>query len=178
MQSSSTKAELILARFPGPVTLHSSRKKWLSLFLCCCLIGAGGLVMVQYKISEGWFLFIFFGALSILSMGMLWPGASALTLGSLGFDVTKFFRPHRARWQDVSRFEAIELYTGRPTKLVVSEKMVVYDDVSATSGILATVNKTLADHNAYLPDTYGLKGEELAWLMTQWRERATGRLQT
>lgn len=98
MQSSPTKVELILARFPGPVTLHSSRKKWLLLFLCCCLIGAGGLAMVRYEISEGWFLFVFFGALSLICVGMQWPGASALTLDSLGFDVTKFFRPHCARW--------------------------------------------------------------------------------
>jgi hypothetical protein len=178
MQSSPTKAELILARFPGPVTLYSSRKKWFSLLLICGLIGAGGLAMVHYGISDGWFLLVVFGALTIISLGMLLPGASALTLDGLGFDVTKFFRSHRARWQDVKRFDTFELHRSRPTWLVAAEKMVIYDDVRATSGILATVNKTLADHNAFLPDTYGLKGEELAWLMTQWRERVAGRLQT
>jgi hypothetical protein len=58
-----TKAESILARFPGPVTLTSSRKKWLSLLLVCCLIGAAGLAMVLGNISGGWFLLVFYAAL-------------------------------------------------------------------------------------------------------------------
>jgi hypothetical protein len=128
--------------------------------------------MVRGGIVEGWFLLVFFSALLIVGLGMLLPGASALTLDEHGFAVTKFFRRDRARWQDVSRFAVFEMQRGWAARWLASETLVVYDDAAAGRGFFALLNKSLADHNAYLPDTYGLQGGELTWLMTQWRERA------
>ena len=102
-----------------------------------------------------------------MCVGVLLPGASSLELDEEGFQATRFYQRHRARWQDVKRFEAVAQYRS-------PEKIIVYDDVNSPNTLLVKVNKALADHNAFLPDTYGLPGEELAWLMGQWRERATG----
>jgi hypothetical protein len=108
---------------------------------------------------------------------MLLPRASSLKLDRLGFVATKFFQPRRVRWQDAKRFAAVELQTSRSGRLSAGEKMVVYDDAGAAGGFFALLNKSFSDHNAYLPDTYGLDGDELAWLMTQWHDRAAGHVQ-
>jgi hypothetical protein len=170
MQSPHPEAELILSQFPGSVRLYSSRKKWLRLLLTCSLFTVAGLLIVLYGISGGWFFLVVFGVLSIMGAGVLLPGASSLELDQEGFEVTRFYRRHRARWQDVKRFEAFVQYRS-------PEKMVIYDDTKSPDTMLARVNKALANHNAFPPDTYGFPGDELAWLMGQWRERATGRFQ-
>jgi hypothetical protein len=168
MQSSDTDAEVILSRFPGPVTLYSSRRKWLRHAIWSSLFAVAGLLMVSYEISGGWFILSFFAALVPLCVGMLLPGASALKLDDQGFQVTKFFRSRSARWRDVKNFEAIAQAQGSV------EKIIVYDDVKSIDGIIETVNKTISGHNAYLPDTYGIAGEKLAGLMGRWRDRAAG----
>jgi hypothetical protein len=167
MQSTHPEADLILSRFPGPVVLYSSRRKWLRLCFTCSLFAVAGVLMVFYEISGGWFFLIVFGVLSIMAFGMILPGASSLELDEEGFQATRLYQRHRARWQDVKRFEAVLQYRS-------TEKIVVYDDIKAPATLLARLNKVLADHNAFLPDTYGFPGDELARLMGQWRERATG----
>lgn len=167
MQSTHPEAELILSRFPGPVTFYSSRRKWLRLLLTCSLATVAGMLMVLYESSGGWFFLVVFGTLSAICVGALLPGASSLELDEEGFQATRFYRRHRTRWQDVKRFEAVAQYRS-------TEKIIVYDDAKSPDTLLVRLNKTLADHNSFLPDTYGFPGEELAWLMGQWRERATG----
>ena len=128
--------------------------------------------MVIYEISGGWFFLVFFAALSILGVGMLLPGASALKLDEEGFEATKYFRSHRARWRDVKNFRTVVLTPPTIALVPGSTELVVYDDIKSTDGIMATVNRAFSGHNAYLPDTYGIPGEELARLMGWWRERA------
>lgn len=175
LQTPYEESEVILSRFPGPVTLYSSRRKWLRLLLFSVVAAAAGLMMVSYGISGGWFFLVVFSALSLLCVGMLLPGASALKLDEEGFEVTKFFRSHRARWRDVKNFQAIEIARNSAILEAGSTEMVVYDDNTSTRGLVAAVNTAFADRNAYLPDTYGIPSGELVRLMGCWRERATGR---
>ena len=49
--------------------------------------------------------------------------------------------------------------------------MVGYDD-NKLKGFGAKFSRDKIGRNAALPDTYGLSHEELARLMTEWRERA------
>ena len=121
--------------------------------------------MVFYGISGGWFFLVVFGILSIMGASMLLPGASSLELDEEGFQATRLYQRHRVRWQDVRRFDTVQQYRSK-------EWIVVYDDLKAPETPLARLNKFLAAHNAFLPDTYGFAGRELAWLMDQWRERA------
>jgi hypothetical protein len=129
------------------------------------------MLMVFYGISGGWFFLVVFGTLSIMSFGMLMPGASSLELDEEGFQATRLYQRHRVRWQDVRRFDTVQQYRSE-------ERIVVYDDIKSPGTPLSKLNKLLADHNAFLPDTYGLAGKELAWLMAQWRERAAGHFRT
>jgi hypothetical protein len=50
----------ILSRFPGPVTLHPSRMKWLLVFAGGALFATGGGLMVADGKGTGWFVLIFF----------------------------------------------------------------------------------------------------------------------
>ena len=163
--SPDSKADLILARFPGPVTLNPSRKKWLLLLLAGCLFTLSGIWMVSEANPEGWGVLIFFGAGTVVSVVALLPGAGGLTLDRDGFTATSLFRRNRSRWQDVSGFEPIAIPFAR-------QKMVGFDDAKATAKTLASLNTALVGHGGALPDTYGLPVEDLARLMAQWRERA------
>jgi hypothetical protein len=159
------EADAILARFPGPVTLKPSRRKWLLLLLTAAAFTAAGVDMVVTAQPHGWAVLIFFGAGTIVSVVMLLPGAGGLTLDRDGFTIISLFRANRSRWQNVTGFQAISVPFS-------SKAMVGFDDVTAKGNALAAVSTAMAGRGAALPDTYGLAVEELVRLMTQWRERA------
>jgi len=161
------KADQILARFPGPVTLYPSRKKWLVILLGCALFTAAGVWMVATDAPNGWLVVLFFGAGSAVAATLLLPGAAQLTLDADGFQVTSLFRRFRSRWQDVSAFEVVSV---PPANL----KLVGYNDIVAKRRMLGALNRTIAGRNAALPDNYGLAVNDLAQLMSFWRERAQG----
>jgi hypothetical protein len=165
MQSSDTKADLILPRFPGPVTLYPSRKKWLLVLLGCALFIFGGFWMILDGDRWVWLVSVFFAFGSIVAAIMLLPGAGALTLDGDGFQATSLFRRHRSRWQDVTGFAAAAI----PPSF---QKLVVFDDIKMTGRTMAKLSVAIAGHNAGLPDTYGFSADDLARLMTAWRKRA------
>ena len=159
------EGDAILARFPGPVTLSASRRKWLLLLLFAAAMTAGGAFMVATAEPWGWAVLAFFAVGTIISVVTLMPGASGLTLDRDGFTITSLFRAHRSRWQDVTGFQAITIpFSGRAT--------VGFDDVTAEGKALAAVSTAMAGRSGALPDTYGLAVEELVRLLAQWRERA------
>jgi hypothetical protein len=158
----------ILSRFPGPVVLVPSRRKWL-------LVLGGGLAFVAIGLwvmhdvpPWGWFGTGFFAVVALVAALMLLPGAGGLRLDSDGFEMTSLFRRHRSRWTEVSEFEVVRL----PPSL---QKMVVFDDVRTKDSALAKVNRSLAGRTGGLPDSYSLSHEDLAAIMNDWRARATGR---
>jgi hypothetical protein len=55
------------------------------------------------------------------------------------------------------------------------QRLVLYDD-RTLAGTGAKLNTALTGHAAGLPDTYGFSADELAALMTQWRNRAVERV--
>jgi hypothetical protein len=156
----------IVSRFPGPVTLYPSRKKWFLVLLASAVFTAGGVAMVSSNESLGWLVLVFFGTGLVMSATMLLPGAGGLVLDADGFQVTTMFRSRRSRWRDVTNFEPISVPYSR-------QRMVGFDDATAGRTITA-INKALAGHNAALPDNYGFSVDELAELMRRWRERAAG----
>ena len=159
------EGDAILARFPGPVTLYPSRRKWLLLLLFAAALTAGGVHMVATAEPRGWAVLVFFAVGTIISAVMLMPGAAGLTLDRDGFTIMSLFRANRSRWQDVSGFQAITIPFSR-------RAMVGFDDVTAKGKALAELSTAIAGRSGALPDTYGLAVEELVRLMAQWRERA------
>ena len=155
----------ILARFPGPVTLHPSRRRWSLVLLLSAGFTAGGVWMASED-RLGWFVAAFFGACTVAAAIALLPGASALKLDHEGFESTALFRRGTVRWRNASGFTVARVPT-------TSEVLVVFDDATLGGRTVAKVNVRLMGRNASLPDTYGLPAEALAALMARWHERAT-----
>jgi hypothetical protein len=160
-------ADDILARFPGPVTLSPSRRKWALILLISAGFTAIGVWMVASGNTTGWFPLAFFGLCAVAAVIAMLPGAGGLKLDRDGFAITNLFRSHSYRWQETSGFAVAR---------VSGNKMVVFDDVNAAGHAIASMNVGLVGRNAALPDTYGLGADTLAELLTFWRARAvTGR---
>lgn len=154
-----------LVRFPGPLKLRPSRKKWLLVLAGGALFVAGGIWMVRSGEGAGWFVLSFFSLGVFAALLQLLPGAGLLALDREGFEVTTLFRRRRTGWQDAVGFAAARIPT-------TSELLVAYDDSRYVSKRIGRINVALVGRNAALPDTYGLAAAELAQLMEEWRERA------
>lgn len=148
--------------------LPASRRKWLLVLVTCLVFVAGGIGMVRDADSRGWLGIVFFGLGAIVATAALLPGASSLTLDREGFEFTSLYRRSRRRWQDATRFDVMQVPRART-------KLVVFDDATLTGSWGAAASIALSGRNAGLPDTYGFAADELARLMTRWRERAVAR---
>jgi hypothetical protein len=163
-----TDTTAILDRFPGPVTLYPSRKKWLLVLAGGAAFAVGGALMIRDGDPTGWFVLVFFAAVALIAAAVLLPGAGALTLDRDGFEITNLFRHHRIPWRDASGFTAVRIPPAR-------QLFVVFDQASASGRLVANVNVAIVGHNASLPDTYGQSADKLAELMTAWRVSALAR---
>ena len=164
---SPTDASTILSRFPGPVTLYPSRKKWLLVLAGSALFAVGGFWMIKTGDGRGWLVLIFFGLTAAVAAAVMLPGAGALALDRDGFEATNLFRRHRTLWRDATGFQAARIPLAR-------QRWVVYDDVTQNKKSIAKFNVGIVGRNAALPDTYGLSADDLAQLMAQWSGRALG----
>jgi len=147
----------ILARFPGPVRLSPSRRKWI-LFLAGSLIPVviGG-VLLRVDVKEGLVMIAVGGLIVLLAGAMLFlPGAGGLLLDAEGFDVVSLGIRQRMRWTEAGNFRS----GWQPGRGLA--RTVVYDSTKIAGFCLTT----------YLPETYGLRDDDLALLMSQWRDRA------
>jgi len=163
MTPEGSQLDAILKGFPGPVRLTPSRRKWALVLLVCIGFTAIGAAMIRAGDIRGWLVGFFTLGIPIATI-MLLPGAGGLVLDVEGFDVISMYRTRRWRWTDAGGFMVATL----PRR----QKMVVYDSRTPRSGVLAKFNTGITGRNAGLPETYGLKPETLAELMTHWRERA------
>jgi hypothetical protein len=163
MMPRGSQLDAILKGFPGPVRLTPSRRTWALVLLGCIGFTAISAAMIRDGDIRGWLVGLFILGIPVAAV-MLLPGAGGLVLDGEGFDVISMYRTHRSRWIDTGSFMVATLPSG--------QKMVVYDSRTPGSRVLAQLNTGIAGRNSGLPDTYGLKPEALAELMTCWREQA------
>jgi hypothetical protein len=164
------KANAILARFPGPVTMPANRRKAAAVLAGSLGFVAMGILVLRYGDGEAdeifwaWAAIAFFALCAVVAAVMLLPGAGSLTLAADGFTMCSLFRKAHTPWRQASDFAVAQSGDKRMT-------FVGYEDARA-SGFAAETSRSLIGRNAALPDTYGLTHEELAQLLTRWRERA------
>ncbi|HUI16403.1 MAG TPA: STM3941 family protein [Alphaproteobacteria bacterium] len=167
----------IVARFPGPVTLNVSKRRWLRFLAVGLAFAAIGGWMISLgpagmTFIAGWGALVFFGLGSVVIVVTLLPGASGLTLDREGFVMRSLFRRSTYRWSDVDEFAVSEVPLGQGARTM---KAAGFNDRSAAQGRIAQVNVALAGRNSALPDSYGLAVEDLVRLMSAWRLRALAR---
>ncbi len=186
----------LLARFPGPVRLYTSHRKWLGYLA----LGVGFVALGAWMIRDpasfsdepmtrglghltalfglhpnpaaivaamSWMTVLFFGFGSVVCLLNLLPGASELTLSAAGFTMSSAYRQKAFNWTDVDRFAATEVRYG-----IGAKRLVGFDDRCVARSAMARVNVALAGRNSAMLDNYGLAADKLASLMSAWRERA------
>lgn len=123
-----------------------------------------GILMIRAGESHGWFVAAVFGVGVSAALTGLLPGSSYLELRPEGFVVCSMY--HRSRqtpWNEVDEFHVIR---------VTTRKMVVFNYRTPGHGALTRdIARGLTGVEGGLPDNYGLKAEELAALLNEWRTR-------
>jgi hypothetical protein len=153
----------ILRSFPGPVTLVPSVGQYWKLIIGGGLFTVGGVLLSLGGDMVAMLCAAFFGFCTLIFVVTVLPGASALRLNKKGFDATRFYCTRTYSWGEASDFSVWTFRGGGG---------VVFNAAKSRPGVLEKVNAAMAGRNAYLPYTYGLSADDLADLMTQWRERA------
>lgn len=155
----------ILARFPGPVTLKPSRRKWLFMALIGGAFTATGLFLMPKAEVWTWLGVGFFGFGTLVAIITLLPGSAGLRLSRDGFLVTSLFRGHFVAWAQATDFVADPVAPAR-------KKMVLYNDAGSKNSRYGKISTGLVGRSGGMPDTYGMSADALAGLMSRWRERA------
>ena len=169
-QPSNSQTADVLAQFPGPVILSVPRKIQIRPLVLAASSFAIALAAVHQDSSSklAWFGLVFFGVGAIAFAISALPGATSLTLDRDGFVAKRAFIQNRSRWPDVTNFVAAPARP--PARQDI--KFVWFNDTQWQKWKLARMETASFGYNAGLPATYGFAAEDLANLMTRWRDRA------
>jgi hypothetical protein len=148
------------------LVLHPSPVRWLGLLVASVAFVAAGIWIVSRGDAPrwaGWTSIFFFGLGVPVSLFQFLPGACELRIDREGFTIRQMYRSHRVLWSELT-----EIGVGGPRG-----KMVVFNYAPGkTKGRrLRSMARALSGSEGGLPDTYGMRAEELAWLLED-RRRA------
>lgn len=151
---------------PNQKLLKPNKLKWVGIFLLCLALIGGGVFMIRDGQRAGWFVFLFFAAGALTGLVQLLPNSSFLLLTYEGFTVRSLFRTYSTRWSEVKGFVPAQ---------ISRSKLVAYDFAEGYSQKTTSrsIAKSMSGYEAALPDTYGMKAEELADLMNQWKQKCS-----
>jgi hypothetical protein len=172
----------LLAQFPGPLTLRPSRWKWLMLLAVGGAFAGAGLAD---NINSGsahawsWLGVAFFGALTVGAAIAIFVADLRITLDADGFVLRVGKRSERWHWIDVADIAVAAYAPGM--RGATLRRRIGFNDVRPAKGksqiVGELVSRAVTGRDCALPDaygasSYGLPMEDLARLMSQWRERA------
>jgi len=145
-----------------PVLLRPKPGKWLVVALGSLAFVLIGIWMVRSHEMLGWLGIVFFGLCLFVSLICMLPKASYLHLTADGFTVCSLFRASTTRWEDVTGFGVGRVFTN---------KMVMFNYVKSyqRSPKLRSFNTELTGFEAAIPDSYGLRHEDLADLLNRYK---------
>jgi hypothetical protein len=179
------RVAILLAQFPGPVTLAASKWKWWGFVAAGALFTVAGIGESIHSASGSildWIGVAFFGVCTAGGVVGVFLGGFELTLDRDGFTCRVVRQSERWRWDDVSDFAVVEYVAAMQGASL--RKQVGFNDkrlAKATSRALGErLSKALTGRDCFLPDPYGsssfgLPMEDLARLMAKWQECALAR---
>jgi hypothetical protein len=190
----SDEVSVLLARFPGPLALDVSKRKFLVVVLAGAVFIAGGAWLIHHAASPayqpyggsnlgrllimlglhgaaadaaiGWTMIVAGGLVATIGMLVLIPGAGAtgITLDANGFTMRSVFGRMR-----LYNWNDVDDFAVLPISAGFGDKkMVGFNRKSAKGGVSAR----WFGCNSTLPGSYGLTVENFVRLMALWRERA------
>ena len=148
------------------ITFYPSKAKYLQGLSASLLFTAYGVWMAYDGESMGHFIYLISGLFSAAFVTALLPGlpdAKYLKLRYDEFEFGRLFRPHCVKWKDVENFEiwtVVDL-PGSIKQLGWNYKEGVEVSKSVRINKMVGIDDTL-------PDTYGMKMEELLSLMNEY----------
>lgn len=181
LRSSRRKAALLLI---GGLVLVG-----LGFLLGAGTLGFSGWLDVFARVV-GWIAVIFFSLGVVVALFQLLTKRSYLVLTADGFQMSGIRKSRVVAWSDVRGFTATTMpnpalaWLPRSIRDRGAPSMVMFDYHPGAKSVearprwarrLQSVNQSLVGHDAGLADSYGLKAEELANLLNDWRSRFTNR---
>jgi len=151
------------------ILLRPDRRRIVLFFLACLGFVAIGITPIAWHGPSAivWLCILFFGICGAAFLAQLFPGASYLHIRGNGFEYCSLFRKSPLiLWQDVSDFRVVRIPPS-------GKRMVVFDWDAAPGYGARRFNRSLIGATDGLPDSYGLRPEELAELLNDWRIRST-----
>jgi hypothetical protein len=161
--------------FTDVVLTPSKTKPAVFLFIATLLLGVGGYLLRQPALSSApWSAYVligFAGLWALVQILFLTTHSSSLTMDGEGFESRLFWRGTKFRWSEVEKFAPVEVALPK-SNAVRKIKLVAFRfspscasrELPATMRIMA---ESMPGYDGALPDTFGLKPEELAALLTQ-----------
>lgn len=130
---------------------------------------AGGIWLSQTGDWIGHIVYGIFGLIAIVFLIQLLPNSSYLKLRKDGFEFSSLFRRHHIYWSDIKDFGIMtQAHRGIATNKIVGWD---YRDGFEGSAMGRKISKKMGGIESALPDTYGMKAEELLLLMIEHLER-------
>jgi hypothetical protein len=153
---------------PGRVvTLRPSSRRTLLLLAGSVTFNAITVWMIVSGRTDltAWLSGVFFGACTLVFLTRLLPNSLSLVLRPEAFTVRSLFRESTVHWRDVEEFGVYRIH---------GQAYVGWNGthVPAQPGPLRRLNRAIAGYESGLPDTFGVRAEDLVVLMDTWRERA------
>lgn len=141
-----------------PMRLQPRRLKTIGLLAICIAFVVVGFLMSGKEPVMGYLCVGLFGLGIPVFLAQLLPGRSYLELTKNGFTVASPFRRTTIKWQDVAGFAVATISRNQMVGWRFSKAYAGQATSRKLSGALTGVE-------GVLPDTYGMKAEELAGLM-------------
>jgi hypothetical protein len=170
----------LLARFPGPIVLRSSKWKWLGLAAVAGLFTAGGAgeAMNSGGISD-WIGVAFFGLCTLAFAWLALFVNFRMILDKDGFGWRGGRLSERWRWTDAADFAVVEYVPAAPGASL--RKQIGFNDTRSAKNLSQTmgegITRAMTNRDCFIPDpsgssSFGLPMEDLARLLSQWQQRA------
>jgi len=149
-------------------TLYPNKAKHFLFLLLSMLFVAGGVWMASDGDWMGHFAYLFFSLCSVVFVIQLIPNSSYLKLRDDEFEFSALFRRHHVKWKDIEGFGIMT----QTHKGITTNKMVGWDYKEGFDGsnFGRKASKKIAGIESGLPDTYGMKAEDLLSLMSVYLE--------
>ncbi len=155
----------MLADLELPVTLRTSRWKMILLLITSLLFVAGGIWIASEQPLVGYSGAVFFGLGVIVFTIQLLPNSSYLHLTPEGFTFCRLYRSRTVPWHLARDFAVIRV--SRLTPLVAWK----YPPDFAAHPKARALSRALCGYDGQLPDTYGMRPQELADLLNSLQHR-------
>jgi hypothetical protein len=156
--------------------LRPRNLKTIGLLLISFTLVLGGVILIDESPLISWFCISFFGIGVIVFTLELIPNSNYLKLTKDGFEIRSLYKSNFTKWNDINSFKAgvlkIPVYNVLGTFFNKKKKMVFFDykETHRKNKITKSLSKSLSGSQAALPDLYGMKADELAKLMNDWKK--------